>query len=330
MSFQRKLFKSFSSIVLIGSCLSASADYSNHARTEEFIQEAVKEYNLDADTLRQWLAQAEKQQSVLDAIARPAEKTIEWDKYQDIFLTKQRIADGKVFLQKHKDLLEQAQEKYGVDKHIITAIIGVETFYGTRQGSYRVLDSLATLAFDYPERSLFWRELKAFFALARDEDLDLASLKGSYAGAMGYGQFIPTSYLMYAVDGDNDGKRDLWNNPTDAIFSVANYFKRHGWKQGEPVTQRVKVRGDAYTDVINDSLKPKWTAGDLKKMGVKPTVKIDDDKPANLILLQGKHGAEFWLGENNFYVITRYNHSRMYAMAVYQLSEALRWELHFI
>lgn len=324
MRFQWNFFKSFSSVVLICSCFSANADYSNHARTEEFIQEAVKEYNLDAEEVRQWLTQAEKQQSVLDAIARPAEKTIEWDKYQDIFLTKRRIADGKVFLQQHKDLLEQAEEKYGVDNHIIAAIIGVETFYGTRQGSYRVLDSLATLAFDYPTRPLFWRELKAFFALARDENLDLSTVKGSYAGAMGYGQFIPTSYLMYAVDGDQDGKRDLWNNPTDAIFSVANYFRRHGWKQGEAVTQRVKVRGNAYNDIINDSLKPKWTAGDLKKMGVKPTVKIDDDKPASLILLQGKHGAEFWLGENNFYVITRYNHSRMYAMAVYQLSEALR------
>lgn len=325
MSFQWNLLHSFLSIIFISSSLSAQADYSQHERTNEFIQEAVAEHDLNAEDVRQWLTQAEKQQSVLDAIARPAEKTIEWDKYQDIFLTKQRIADGKVFMQRYQDLLEQAQEKYGVDKHIITAIIGVETFYGTRQGSYRVLDSLATLAFDYPTRSLFWRELKALFALAEEEDLDLASLKGSYAGAMGYGQFIPTSYRMYAVDGDNDGKRDLWNNPTDAIFSVANYFKRHGWKQDEPVTQRVKVRGDDYTEVINDRLKPKWTVAELKAMGVQPTVNFDnDERPANLILLQGKHGAEFWLGENNFYVITRYNHSRLYAMAVYQLSEALR------
>lgn len=324
MTLPWNFLKSLSSVVLVSACFSAQANYSEHPRTEEFIQEAVKEHNLNADDVRKWLSQAEKQQSVLDAIARPAEKTIEWDKYQDIFLTEKRIADGKKFIIEHKDLLEQAEQKYGVDKQIIAAIIGVETFYGNRQGSYRVLDSLATLAFDYPTRPLFWRELKAFFALARDEELDLHNIKGSYAGAMGYGQFIPTSYLMYAVDGDGDGKRDLWNNPTDAIFSVANYFKRHGWSHGEPVTQRVKVKGDKYQDIINDNLKPKWTAGDLKKLGITPTIKIDDDRPANLIQLQGKHGAEFWLGENNFYVITRYNHSRMYAMAVYQLSEALR------
>ncbi len=324
MSIQSKLLKSFSSLFLVGACLSAQADYSNHARTQEFIQEAVEEYNLDAEKVKHWLAQAEKKQSVLDAIAKPAERTIEWDRYQDIFLTEKRIADGKKFLVEYKDLLEQAEEKYGVEKEIIAAIIGVETFYGTRQGSYRVLDSLSTLAFDYPTRPLFWRELKAFFALAIEEDLDLANIKGSYAGAMGYGQFIPTSYLMYAVDGDNDGKRDLLNNPTDAIFSVANYFKRHGWKHGEPVTQPVTVKGNKYKDIVNDNLKPKWTAGELKKMGVKPSIKIDKDRPANLIELQGKQGTEYWLGENNFYVITRYNHSRLYAMAVYQLSEALR------
>lgn len=324
MKFQWNLFKSFSSIVLIGSCFSATADYSDHPRTQEFIQEAAKEYNLDPKEISQWLSQAEKLQSVLDAIERPAEKTIEWDKYQDIFLTEKRIADGKVFLQKHQDLLEKAEKKYGVDKHIIAAIIGVETFYGARQGSYRVLDSLATLAFDYPKRPLFWRELKAFFELAREEGLDPGTIKGSYAGAMGYGQFIPTSYLAYAVDGNQDGKRDLWNNPSDAIASVANYFKTHGWRTGEPVTQRVRVSGDKYKEIINDNLKPLWTVGQLKQMGIAPTANISDDKAANLIKLEGKNGSEFWLGEYNFYVITRYNHSRMYAMAVYQLSEALR------
>lgn len=302
----------------------ALAAYDKHERTEEFIQEAVAEYQLDAKEIRYWLAQAEKLNSVLEAMDRPAEKVLEWDKYQDIFLTKQRINDGKKFLQQHADILAQAQQQYGVDKHIIAAIIGVETFYGTRQGNYRVLDSLATLAFDYPKRPLFWRELKAFFALTRDEQLDPSNIKGSYAGAMGYGQFIPTSYLSYAVDGDGDGKRDLWGNPQDAIFSVANYFKRHGWKQGEPVTQRVRVRGNLYEEAINDSLKPKWTAAQLIEKGVTPTQEIAADKPASLVLLQGKHGAEFWLGEYNYYVITRYNHSRLYAMAVYQLSEALR------
>lgn len=309
--------------LLTFSCVSV-ASYDTHQRADEFINEAVKEYQLEAKEIRQWLGQADKLESVLEAMSRPAERVMEWDRYQDIFLTKKRINDGKKFLQEHADLLNQAEQEYGVDKHIIAAIIGVETFYGNRQGNYRVLDSLATLAFDYPQRPLFWRELKAFFALVRDEQLDAATIKGSYAGAMGYGQFIPTSYLAYAVDGDGDGKRDLWNNPQDAIFSVANYFKRHGWKTGEPVTQRVRVRGSKYEAVINDALKPKWTVAELKALGVKPTQKVADNTTANLIYLQGKHGAEFWLGEYNFYVITRYNHSRLYAMAVYQLSEALK------
>lgn len=300
------------------------AAYDNHPRTDEFINEAVKEYQLDAKEVRSWLQQAEKLDSVLEAMSRPAERVMEWDRYQDIFLTEKRINDGKKFLKEHADLLNQAEKEYGVDKHIIAAIIGVETFYGSRQGNYRVLDSLATLAFDYPQRPLFWRELKAFFALTRDEQLDAASIKGSYAGAMGYGQFIPTSYLAYAVDGDGDGKRDLWGNPHDAIFSVANYFKRHGWKTGEPVTQRVRIRGDKFEPIVNDALKPKWTVGELKALGVKPTQKVANNTTANLIRLQGKHGAEFWLGEHNFYVITRYNHSRLYAMAVYQLSEAIQ------
>jgi len=318
----KKLILSGSSVFLF-SALPAAANYDQHPRAENFIAEASKEYKIPAAEIRSWLAQAEKLDSVLEAIQRPAEKVKEWDEYQDIFLTAKRISAGKAFMLKHATLLQQAEERYGVKKEIIAAIIGVETFYGTRQGNYRVLDSLSTLAFDYPERPLFWRELKAFFALAEEEKLDPASIRGSYAGAMGYGQFIPTSFLQYAVDGDGDGKRDLWASPADAIFSVANYFSRHGWRSGEAVTQRVHVQGDRFESVVNDSLKPKWTVAELKALGVKPTETVSDDRPANLIRLQGKHGAEFWLGEQNFYVITRYNHSRLYAMAVYQLSEAL-------
>lgn len=304
--------------------LPALAHYDQHPRAEEFIAEASAEYKLDPALIRQWLSRTERLESVLEAIQRPAEKVKEWDEYQDIFLTTRRINAGKSFLQEHDKLLRAAEQQYGVDRHIIAAIIGVETFYGTRQGNFRVLDSLATLAFDYPQRPLFWRELKAFFALTRDEKLDAAAIKGSYAGAMGYGQFIPTSFLHYAVDGDGDGKRDLWGNPADAIFSVANYFKRHGWKTGEPITQRVRVKGDEYSRVVNDQLKPQWTVAELRALGVQTTQPADDNRSANLIQLQGKQGAEFWLGEHNFYVITRYNHSRLYAMAVYQLSEALR------
>lgn len=301
----------------------AAAAYDSHPKAEAFIAEASKEYNLPPEYIRQWLGKAEKLDSVLEAIARPAEKTLEWREYQDIFLTKARIQAGKEFIKKHEPLLLEAEQKFAVDRYVIAAIIGVETFYGTRQGAYRVLDSLSTLAFDYPERPLFWRELKAFFALTQAEHVDPNTVKGSYAGAMGYGQFIPSSYLHYAVDGDGDGHRDLWNNPKDAIFSVANYFNKHGWRMGEGVVQRASVKGTGYEKAVNDSLKPQWTVGQLQAMGVSSSPKLNANQPASLVKLIGKQGDEFWLAQYNYYVITRYNHSRLYAMAVHQLSEAL-------
>lgn len=307
-----------------GSSALAVAGYDTHPRVEEFIAEVQKDYGIPAAEVKQWLAQAEKMDSVLEAIQRPAEGTMNWARYQDIFLTEKRINAGKNFLENQADVLKAAEDKYGVPKEIIAAIIGVETYYGTRQGNYRVLDSLSTLAFDYPKRSLFWRELKAMFALAREEDVDPGTIKGSYAGAMGYGQFIPTSYLAYAVDGDGDGKRDLWGNPIDAIHSVANYFKVHGWKTDEPVTQRVKVSGDVYEPLVNVSRKPQHIVSDLTSAGVTLTYPVAANNSANLIKLEGKQGDEFWLGEYNFYVITQYNHSKLYAMAVYQLSESLK------
>lgn len=302
----------------------AAAAYDQHERTEEFVAEVEKDYGIPAQEVRDWLKQAEKMDSVLEAIQRPAERTMNWARYQDIFLTEKRIKSGKYFLETHLETLNKAEKKYGVPREVITAVIGVETFYGTRQGSYRVLDSLSTLAFDYPKRPLFWRELKAMFALAREEGVDPGTIKGSYAGAMGYGQFIPTSYLHYAVDGDGDGKRDLWGNPIDAIHSVANYFSEHGWKTDEPITHRVTVAGDEFEPLVNVSRKPKHVVSDLTAAGVTLPTPIDAGKPANLMRLEGKQGDEFWLGEYNFYVITQYNHSKLYAMAVYQLSEALK------
>ncbi|MAR00374.1 MAG: lytic murein transglycosylase B [Oceanospirillaceae bacterium] len=318
------MLRTVSAVALLALSTHAAAGYDTHPRFAEFAKEVNEEYQIPEAEVRQWLAQAEKMQSVLDAIARPAEKTHTWATYQDIFLTEKRIAGGHEFMEKYADILAEAEAKYGVPKEIITAIIGVETFYGTRQGGYRVLDSLSTLAFDYPERPIFWRELKALFALAEAEQVDPATVKGSYAGAMGFGQFIPTSYLAYAVDGDGDGKRDLWNNPTDAIHSVANYFSKHGWKTGEPVTQRVTVTGENWKELANKSRSPDWTVSQLTQAGVGLSTPVSPEKPATLVHLEGKQGDEYWLGEYNFYVITRYNHSRLYAMAVYQLSESFK------
>lgn len=301
----------------------AHAGYEQHPRFPEFVRELAQEYQVPEADARRWIGEAKRMDSVLEAIQRPAEGTMEWDRYQDIFLTSKRIEAGKRFLAEHQSLLTAAEQKYGVPKEIITAIIGVETFYGKNQGNYRVLDSLATLAFDYPKRPIFWRELKALFALAEVEGVDPGTIKGSYAGAMGYGQFIPTSYLAYAVDGDGDGKRDLWNNVADAIFSVAAYFHDHGWQTGQPVITRARVQGEAFAAIANDNLKPQWNIASLKDKGVTPVAPQSPDTVANLVQLQGKQGAEFWIGMTNYYVITRYNHSRLYAMAVYQLSEAI-------
>ncbi len=315
--------------LLLASCslmasYGAHANYAEHQRFTEFANELEAEHGIKPEQAKAWLTQAVRLESVLEAIARPAERTKTWADYRKIFLTEKRIDQGKQFLQDNAELLAKAEEEFGVPKEIIGAIIGVETFYGQRQGSYRVLDSLSTLAFDYPKRSLFWRELKEFFVLSQEQGVNPGDLKGSYAGAMGYGQFIPSSYRAYAIDYDGDNKKDLWANKADAIGSVANYFKRHGWQEGQAVTQRVRVTGDDYQQAVNDRLKPKWNVAELKALGVTPTQDVADDASATLVKLMGENGAEFWLGNHNFYVITRYNHSRMYAMAVYQLSQAIK------
>lgn len=316
-----KLLVQTTALILVS--MAANAGYHQHPKFDQFAAELKEEYGIGPEVARTWLAKAKKQQSVLDAIQRPAEKRLEWREYQDIFLKPKRIKAGKAFVKKYSQQLADAQAKYGVPPELIAAVIGVETFYGTRQGSYRVLDSLATLAFDYPKRPLFWRELKALFALAQEESLNLDQIKGSYAGAMGYGQFIPTSYLAYAVDGNNDGKRNLWSDPEDAIASVANYFARHGWKSGEQVIQAAKITGTNHDEVANDRLKPKHTPAKLRAYGIEPTGTVREDEPASLVRLEGKEGTEYWLAHYNYYVITRYNHSRLYAMAVHRLAQAI-------
>jgi membrane-bound lytic murein transglycosylase B len=201
----------------------------------------------------------------------------------------------------------------------------VETRYGGNTGRHRVIDALSTLAFDYPPRSKFFRgELEQYLILAREEDIDQLTAKGSYAGAMGYGQFIPSSYRNFAIDFDADGKRDLWNSPADIIGSVANYMKVHGWTLGTTVATRATVSGDAYQAVLKQGLKPHTRIGELRHAGIEPQTTVPDDSLAALIELQYADGPGYWLGLNNFYVITRYNHSPLYAMAVYQLSEEIR------
>jgi len=282
----------------------------------------VEEHQYDEKVLRAALSNAKRKDSILEAIARPAEKTKAWHEYRDIFLTSKRISRGKAFMETHKETLAAAEAKYGVPKEIITSIIGVETFYGGNKGSYRVIDALSTLAFDYPKRPLFWRELKSYFVMVRKENLDPLSIKGSYAGAMGYGQFIPSSFNSYAVDFDGDGVKDIWNNPKDAIGSVANYFKRHGWKPGKPVADRVTLHNHEADKFANKTLKLTAKVNEWKKRGVN-TPKDMDNIDAQLFRYTLEDGQDYWLAYKNFYAITRYNHSRLYAMAVYSLSQEL-------
>jgi membrane-bound lytic murein transglycosylase B len=301
----------------------STQDYVGRADVDTFIDEMVSDHQFSREEMLSWFTQAVKKQNILKAIARPAEKTHNWASYQDIFLTSSRVTKGVDFWLENQATLAKAEAEFGVPAQVIVAIIGVETRYGGNKGSFRVIDALSTLGFDYPPRASFFRkELKEFFLLAREQKQDPLTLIGSYAGAMGYGQFIPSSYRAYAIDYTNDEFADIWNNPTDAIGSVANYFKRHGWEQGQPVIVRTRI-SDGYDDsILNDSLKPKHTVNSLAAKGYTPVAPLAE-QTANAIRLEGKNGTEFWIGLNNYYVITRYNHSRLYAMSVWQLSQQL-------
>lgn len=301
-----------------------AGDYVNRAEVKAFVEELATAEGFSREELFATFEQAEYKQSIIDAISRPAEKVLTWKEYQDIFLTSSRVEKGKEFIVANQETLAAAEEKYGVPPHVIAAIIGVETLYGQRKGSYRVIDALSTLAFDYPPRSSFFRrELKHFLLLAREENQSPTSPVGSYAGAMGYGQFIPSSYRHYAVDFDGDGLRDIWENRADAIGSVANYLARHGWKQGQPVALQTTLQVEDEAGVFGNVLLPSHSVSELNAMGLtKESGPVDME--VSPLRLEGKHGSEFWLGYKNFYVITRYNHSKLYAMAVYQLSERLK------
>lgn len=312
------------SLIALWSSLSVSAvNYSEHPKTEQFIKEMVQEHQYDEKFIRDVLVKAERKDSILEAIARPAEKTMPWHKYRSIFLTDKRITKGKAFLIEHKKTFDAVEEKYNIPRELIAAIIGVETFYGGNMGSYRVIDALTTLGFDYPKRSLFYRELKNYFLMVRDNDLDPLALKGSYAGAMGFGQFIPSSYISYAVDYDGDGKKELWSNIDDAIASVAYYFKRYGWVKGAPVASLVTLNDSDAQQYANDGLSLKGDFAHWKERGVNLPKNVDDQKAA-LYSYQQTDKKEFWLGYKNFYVITRYNRSRLYVRAVHELSQALK------
>ncbi len=301
------------------------------AEVASFIDEMVSQHDFDREQLQSVLRAAVVRQSILDAIARPAEKTLTWAEYRKIFITPERIQAGAEFWRENCETLARISASSGVPEEILIGIIGVETYFGRITGGYRVLDALATLAFNYPPRSKFFRkELKQYLLLVRDEGMQATDATGSYAGAMGRPQFMPSSYRAYAVDSTGDGKRDIWNNWADVAGSIANYFNVHGWRTGEEVTTQATL-GGSWTGPVpkpENTLKPADTVMSLSHKGVMFATDLPDDSKGQLLTYEGNGGTEYWVGFHNFFVITRYNRSVMYALAVHQLGQEVALEFN--
>ncbi|RMH45547.1 MAG: lytic murein transglycosylase B [Gammaproteobacteria bacterium] len=313
-------------LTLFATLTNANAEQEATEPMAAFIAKAAEQTPFSAEEVRSLLQKAQKRQSILDAIARPAEGK-PWYQYRKIFLTPQRINAGLDFWRKHDATLRRAEQTFKVPAEIIVAIIGVETFYGRHKGSYPVLDALYTLGFHYPPRAAFFRkELIEFLRLTHEEGWPAKSPLGSYAGAMGYGQFIPSSYRHYAIDFDGDGHRDLINNEIDAIGSVANYFHQHGWRWQAPVVAPVRMRTWQAAQLASRRITLSTKVGELARLGVelKNAQHYDPETLVMLLALREQGRKRYYAGFHNFWVITRYNRSPLYAMAVYQLAQAIR------
>jgi membrane-bound lytic murein transglycosylase B len=303
------------------------AHISQYYQIHKFIQEMVTNYNFNKKHLDHIFDNVQFRPDVINSMNKPAE-SLSWDRYRALFLTEKRIRLGVQFWRAHTKTLVLAQKRYGVPPSMIVAIIGVETFYGANTGDYRVIDTLSTLAFSYPSHQKFFRnELKQYLLLTRELNLDPLELRGSYAGAMGLPQFMPSSYRAYAISLNNSSHVDLLNNPDDAILSVANYFKNHGWQANQPVTTRAHIKKGDMSNLIQKSSKPHLTLAEFAHQGVHPVSHYNKQEKAALIQLQGEKSPEYWLTFANFYSITRYNGSINYAMATYQLSQDIAQQM---
>jgi membrane-bound lytic murein transglycosylase B len=300
----------------------ASAVDVKRAEVRAFIDETSRDFGFPRAQLESLLAQAETKQPILDAISRPAERVVPWFEYRERFLTEKRILQGTDFWMTHGEALRRIPDPNVAAS--VVGILGVETSFGRITGRYRVIDALATLAFDYPPRGAFFRgELQQFLLLSREESLDPKTALGSYAGAMGAPQFISSSYRNYAIDGDGNGRRDLWNSWDDVIGSVANYLLVYGWREGEPVVVPATLPGDDLSRFDTSKLELNETIASLRNKGVRFETTLPETAPALLIVAQGKDGPVYRVGFHNFYVLTRYNRSPMYAMAVHDLGDAV-------
>jgi membrane-bound lytic murein transglycosylase B len=295
---------------------------------QQFIDEMVSEHDYDRAALEKILAEAEFKESIVEQISKPAERTLTWAEYRPIFMKDERVQAGAAFWREHREALETVSRDTGVPIEIMVGIIGVETYYGRITGGHRVLDALSTLAFYYPPRQKFFRaELQQFLLLVREEDMPAVDAFGSYAGAMGRPQFMPSSFRAYAVDATGDNKRDIWTDWTDVAGSIANYFVAHKWRNGEEVVTRATL-GDHYSGAPPENkLSADSTVAKLSAENVLFSTEQADKSPARLLALEGADGTEYWVGFHNFFVITRYNRSVMYALAVHQLGQEIALEV---
>jgi len=315
------------SIGLLGACASAAMDI-RRPDIRAFIDTVAKQDSFDKRSLRKLLRAAQAQPAIIEAMDRPAEKAKAWFDYRPIFVNDKRIQEGVDFWIAHRAQLDQASLRTGVPAEYLVAIVGVETSFGRKTGHYRVLDALATLAFDYPARAKFFQsELEHFFLLTREAAIDPMTAMGSYAGAMGAPQFMPSNYRRYAVDADHDGHVDLWTNWPDVFASVGNYFKEHGWICGEPVLSEASLESDAAPASDGRKLSLSETVGSLRAQGIRFDTPLGINAPALLIAVDQTDGVHWRVGYENFYAITRYNHSALYAMAVYELANAVKARL---
>ncbi|WP_454832316.1 lytic murein transglycosylase B [Pseudoxanthomonas wuyuanensis] len=305
-----------------------------------FVRDTAAKYGIEAHYIESVLAQAQFRDDIVSLMSRPAERVKPWSEYRPNFITAARIDGGRAFMARHQAALQRVERQYGVPAEVIVAIVGVETSYGGFTGRHRVIDALYTLGFRYPRsgnperaayehrREQFFRdELAQLFALGHEENLDITALTGSYAGAMGLGQFMPSSYREFAVDGNGDGRRDLFDSFDDVFASVANYFRkkggeRGGWVPGGAVVARAELQ-PGFEEFNPETWTPDYTLADLARRGYRPLEPVAPDATATLVSLEGSAGKQYWLGFQNYYAITRYNNSKMYAMAVYQLSQAI-------
>jgi membrane-bound lytic murein transglycosylase B len=311
--------------LLCASVRPAAAIDTRRSDVKDFIAHMADTYSFKKRALRKLLNSAQSQPAIIEAMSKPAEKAKLWYEYRPIFITDRRIREGAEFWIAHRQALDQASVRSGVAPEYLAAILGVETYYGRLTGTYRVLDALATLSFDFPARAKFFREeLEQFLLLTRDAHLDPLAIKGSYAGAMGAPQFMPSNYRRYAVDADADGHIDLWTDWPDVCASVGNYLKEHGWNAGEPVLGEAAVIPERAAELDGRKLVLSETVGSLMAKGVSFETSLPPDAPAELIAVDQEDGVHWRVGYNNFYVITRYNHSALYAMAVYELAAAVK------